>query len=292
MRLPPQAASDKLLRMQLVLISGLSGSGKSIALNVLEDSGYYCVDNLPTPLVAETLALLRSAGISRVALSIDARSGGTLSALPGQLDALRAEGTEVRLIFLHANNETLMRRFAETRRRHPLATGELTLEEALVRERDLLAGIDEIGHRMDTSELHPNMLRNWIRDLLGTDHRQLTLLFESFGYKRAIPLDADLIFDARALPNPYYDPQLRPLTGRDQRVVHFLERDGLVVQMLDDIRCFVEKWLPHYAQGSRSSLNVAIGCTGGQHRSVYLVEQLAAHFRKSVPVLVRHRQLG
>ncbi len=278
--------------MQLVLISGLSGSGKSIALNVLEDSGYYCVDNLPTPLVAETLTLLRSAGITRVALSIDARSGGSLSSLPGQLDGLRDEGTEVRLIFLHANNETLMRRFAETRRRHPLATGDLTLEEALARERQMLSDIDEIGHRVDTSELHPNTLRNWIRDLLGTDQGQITVLFESFGYKRSLPLDADLIFDARALPNPYYDPQLRPLTGKDERVLNFLERDPLVIQMLDDIRGFVEKWLPHYAQGSRSSLNVAIGCTGGQHRSVYLVEQLAAYFRTSVPVLVRHRQLG
>jgi UPF0042 nucleotide-binding protein len=278
--------------MQLVLISGLSGSGKSIALNVLEDSGYYCVDNLPTPLVAETLTLLRSAGINRVALSIDARSGGSLSSLPAQIDGLRREGTDVRLIFLHANNETLIRRFAETRRRHPLATGELTLEEALARERQLLTDIDEIGHRVDTSELHPNTLRNWIGDLLGTEQRALTVLFESFGYKHAIPLDADLIFDARALPNPYYDPQLRPFTGKDPRIVDFLERDPLVVQMLADIRGFVEKWLPHYAQGSRSSLNVAIGCTGGQHRSVYLVEQLAAHFRKSVPVLVRHRQLG
>ena len=278
--------------MQLVLISGLSGSGKSIALNVLEDSGYYCVDNLPGPLLQESVELLRRAGHKRVAMSIDARTGDSLEEVPGYVAALKSQGVDLRLLFLDAKNDTLIKRFAETRRRHPLATGTRTLEECLTQERDLLAPVGEIGHRLDTSDLLPNKLRTWIKDLLDIRGESLMLLFESFSYKQGVPLDADLIFDVRCLPNPYYDTRLRPLSGLDDPVIAFLEKEPKVGTMFADIRRFVETWLPAYSQDNRSSLTVAVGCTGGRHRSVYFVERLGAWFRSRSPVLVRHRHLG
>jgi UPF0042 nucleotide-binding protein len=278
--------------MQLVLISGLSGSGKSIALNVLEDSGYYCVDNLPGQLLQESAELLRRAGHTRVAMSIDARTGESLEQVPGYIARLKDQGVDLRVLFLDAKNDTLIRRFSETRRRHPLATGTRTLEECLTRERELLASIGEIGHRLDTSDLLPNTLRNWIKDLLEIRSESVMLLFESFSYKQGLPLDADLIFDVRCLPNPYYDPRLRALSGLDDAVISFLEKEPKVGTMFEDIRRFVETWLPSYGQDGRSSLTVAVGCTGGRHRSVYVVERLGAYFRSRSPVLVRHRHLA
>lgn len=278
--------------MQLVLISGLSGSGKSIALNVLEDSGYFCVDNLPGALLQQSVELLRNAGHNRVAMSIDARTGDSLEQVPGYVADLKSKGLDVRLLFLDARNDTLLRRFSETRRRHPLATGTRTLEECLMRERELLAPVGEIGHRLDTTEMQPNKLRNWIKDLLDIRSESVMLLFESFSYKQGIPLDADLIFDVRCLPNPYYDSKLRPLSGLDDPVIEFMEREPKVASMLDDIRRFVEVWLPSYGQDNRSSLTVAVGCTGGRHRSVYFVERLGAYFRTRSAVLVRHRHLS
>jgi UPF0042 nucleotide-binding protein len=278
--------------MQLVLISGLSGSGKSIALNVLEDSGYYCVDNLPGQLLQESAELLRRAGHERVAVSIDARTGDSLERVPEYVAALKKQGVDLRLLFLDAKNDTLIRRFAETRRRHPLATGSRTLEECLARERELLAPISEIGHRLDTSELLPNKLRSWIKDILEIRTESVMLLFESFSYKQGIPLDADIIFDVRCLPNPYYDPRLRPLSGLDEPVIAFLEKEPKVGAMFEDIRRFVETWLPSFGQDNRSSLTVGVGCTGGRHRSVYFVERLGAYFRNRSPVLVRHRHLA
>lgn len=278
--------------MQMVLVSGLSGSGKSIALNVLEDSGYYCVDNLPVKLLQETVQLLRDAGNARVAVSIDARSGGSLALLPDYIEGLKAQGIDVRPLFLDATNEALIKRFAETRRRHPLARGDITLDECLAAEREMLSPIAEIGHRIDTSNLHPNALRNWMRELLGVDPRSTVLLFESFAYKQGIPLDAELVFDVRCLPNPYYDPRLRPMSGLDPEVVAFLEREPQVSKMLDDVRGFIETWLPAYTRDHRDHLTVAVGCTGGQHRSVYFVERLAAYFRARASVVVRHRGLS
>jgi UPF0042 nucleotide-binding protein len=278
--------------VQLVLISGLSGSGKSIVLNVLEDSGYYCVDNLPGPLLDQSVELLRRAGHNRVAVSIDARTGESLELVPDYISALKRQGVDLRLFFLDAKNDTLVRRFSETRRRHPLATGTRTLEECLAREREILAPVSEIGHRIDTTDLVPNALRGWIRELLGIRAETIMLVFESFSYKDGVPLDADLVFDVRCLPNPHYDPRLRPLTGLDSEVIAFLEKESIVETMLADIRRFVESWLPAYAQETRSSLTIAIGCTGGRHRSVYLVERLGSHFRNRAPVLVRHRHLA
>ena len=211
--------------MQLILITGLSGSGKSVALNVLEDSGYYYVDNLPLQLLQQTVDVLAASGQERAALSIDLRSARELAGLPGQLADFRKRGHDVRVLFLEAKTDTLIKRFSETRRRHPLADDRLTLTECIERERELLAEIADLAHRVDTSDLGPNTLRGWIKDFVGLPHAGLTLLFESFGFKHGLPLDADLVFDVRCLPNPNYDPRLRPLTGRDRPVIEFLESD-------------------------------------------------------------------
>jgi UPF0042 nucleotide-binding protein len=279
--------------MQLVLISGLSGSGKSVALNALEDAGYYCVDNLPVKLLPELVAFLTQAGYSRVALSMDVRSGEALDALPQHLSSLRDAGTDVKVLFLDAKNDTLIQRFSETRRRHPLGDGARTLPESIARERELLEDIASLSHHIDTSELSPHVLRNWVREFVQVPTAGLTLLFQSFAYKHGIPLDTDMVFDVRCLPNPHYDPRLRPFTGRDAPVIEFCESDPAVQKMLEDIRRFVADWLPCFDRDSRSYLTVAIGCTGGRHRSVYLSETLAAYFReRHARVLVRHRELS
>ena len=282
--------------MHLVLISGLSGSGKTIALNVLEDAGYYCVDNLPSQLLQQLVGQLDQQGYRKVAVAIDIRGGESIAMLPQQLDALRARDLDLRFLFLDAKNETLLKRFSETRRRHPLASDERTLQEAIAEERVRLEGLVSLGHHIDTSDVRPNTLRDWVRQFIavenGTPHEAgLTLLFQSFGFKHGIPLDADLVFDVRCLPNPYYDMALRPLTGRDADVVAFLEAEPEVLSMREDIARFVSTWLPAYIRDNRSYLTVAIGCTGGQHRSVYLAEWFAREFADRARVLVRHREL-
>ncbi len=281
-----------LAAMQVVLISGLSGSGKSIALNVLEDSGYYCVDNLPAPLLSDLVQHLRLEGHEQVAVAVDMRGGSSIAALPPQLRHLEFDGIGLRFVFLDARNDVLIQRFSETRRRHPLAEGDVTLDEAIAREREALETLASLGHHIDTSNLRPNALRAIVKDFVALDAGSgLTLLFESFGFKHGIPLDADLVFDVRCLPNPHYDPALRPLTGRDEAVIRFLEAQPEVGKMESDLRRFIADWLPAYVRDNRSYLTVGIGCTGGQHRSVYLAERLAAHFRPSARVLVRHRSL-
>ena len=201
--------------MQLIIITGLSGSGKSVALKALEDSSYYTADNLPAKLLPEMVDFLQDTGYTRVAVSIDARSGDTLNLLPRQIDELKARGVDVRVLFLDAKTDTLLKRYSETRRRHPLSNGDLTVAECIARERGVLADIGGLSHHVDTSDLNPSALRSWIKGLVELDQSGLTLLFQSFGFKHGIPLDADLVFDVRCLPNPFYDPQLRPLTGKD-----------------------------------------------------------------------------
>ena len=232
---------------------------------------------------------LGEAGHERVAVSVDARSA-SLPALPEHIERLKSRGFDCRVLYLEASTPTLLRRFSETRRRHPLS-GSMTLPEAIERERALLEGVAPLGQRIDTSELQPRVLQNWIRDLLGLGAGALTLLFESFSYKQGIPLDADWVLDARMIANPHYDPQLRPLTGRDAPVIDFLERDALTQQWLGDVRALLARWLPEIVRENRSHVTVAIGCTGGRHRSVYLAEKLAAAFRADWKVLVRHRGL-
>lgn len=277
--------------MRVVVITGLSGSGKSIALNLLEDAGFYCIDNLPAALLEATLLYLEQSGYRDVAVSVDARSEKGLAGLPGQLQSLRNR-YDLRVIFLEAKEETLVRRYSETRRRHPLSTGELSLQEAIRAERELLSGLSGLGHRMDTSDTSANALRAWLREFLKLSNARFTLVFESFGFKHGIPLDADLVFDVRCLPNPHYDPILRPLTGADPAVIAFLQAEPMVMQMLEDIRAYVEKWLPAFIQDNRSYLTVALGCTGGRHRSVYFAEALAGYFGQYQQVLIRHRELS
>ncbi len=278
--------------MQVILVSGLSGSGKSVAIAVLEDAGYYCIDNLPIALLGQVVEHLRQAGRDQIAISVDARSGQDFSRFPEIVQTLRNQSMDVRVIFLEAKTLTLVKRFSETRRRHPLSSDVVSLPEAIENERSLLADIAPLAHRIDTSELSCAALMLWIKDLVVQDRSRITLLFQSFGFKHGIPLDADLVFDIRCLPNPHYVPDLRPLTGQDQPVKDFLQASPNAMALLADIRSFVENWLPCYIRDHRAYLTVAIGCTGGQHRSVYFAEALAAAFRDREQVLVRHRELA
>ena len=280
--------------MQLFIISGVSGSGKSIALNVLEDGGYYCVDNLPAPLLPDLVRHLRLEGYERVAVAVDMRGGSSIAALPSQLRDLESDHVQVRFIFLDARNDVLIQRFSETRRRHPLGDENTTLAEAIASEREILGLVSEYGHRIDTSELRPNALRSFVKELAALNEgKQLILAFESFGFKHGIPLDADLVFDVRCLPNPHYDPMLRPQTGKDAAVCDFLAAQPEVQRMEADIGRFVADWLPSYVADNRSYLTVAIGCTGGHHRSVYLAERLGQTLKPQLKNLqVRHRDLS
>lgn len=279
--------------MQLIVLSGLSGSGKSVALKKLEDLGYTCVDNLPATFLSDWCRLSLELGESRLAASIDVRGRQVLDALPGQLQQVAALGVDVRLLYLEANDQALIKRFSETRRNHPLSSGDLTVAECIAEERRLLSAVAELGARIDTSYLSPNSLRQTIRQFVEVDRSRLTLTFQSFGFKHGVPLDADYVFDVRCLPNPFYEPELRPLTGRDQPVAEYLKRHADVQAMQEDIRHFVARWLPLLIADNRHFVTVAIGCTGGQHRSVFLVEELARAFShlELGQVLVRHREL-
>jgi UPF0042 nucleotide-binding protein len=276
--------------MDLTLIGGVSGSGKNVALAAFEDAGYYAVNNLPLPLLLETAGYLAQRGCERVAVALDVRTGPGLPGLAQAIEALVRQGWQVRFLFLDARVETLVKRFSETRRRHPLSSDTRTLVEAIEYERDLLANVRPLGQAFDTSDLPAAALRSWIKDFVSVDPSRLTLLFESFGFKHGVPLDADLVFDVRCLPNPHYEAALAPLSGRDAPVVAFLEAIPEVERMYGDIYHFVASWLPDYARDNRNYLTVAVGCTGGQHRSVYLAERLGAAFSPRYQVLVRHRQ--
>lgn len=276
--------------MQLIIVTGLSGSGKSVVLKALEDTGYYCVDNLPATLLPQIVENLK--GIQKlVAISTDTRSAA-LEALPENIQKLKAQGITVQVLFLESTTESLVKRFSETRRRHPLSSGEMTLAESIKQERNLLAPLAELAHHIDTSDLSANTLRGWVKDFVAHENSSITLLFTSFGFKHGIPLDADFVFDVRCLPNPHYDPVLRPMTGRDAPVKAFLEKEPLVHDMYQDIQNFVTRWLPSFVLENRSYLTIAVGCTGGQHRSVHIVEELGKHFsKKNQQVLIRHREL-
>ena len=284
-------------RQYVVLVTGISGSGKSVALHALEDAGYFCVDNLPPELLRDFVRLEHDRYSHRVAAAVDVRNASSLPHLVPLIDALRAEGVHVRSIFLDATNDALLRRYSETRRPHPLTArgGERDATRALIEaidlERQLLADLREVSTVIDTSQLRPAVLRSWIRSLVGARDSELTLVFESFAYKHGVPLDADYVFDVRVLPNPYYVRELRPLTGRDAAVVAYLDAQPEAREMLGQIHAFMQRWLPSFEDDQRSYLTVAIGCTGGQHRSVYAVEWLAQRFEPRHATLVRHREL-
>lgn len=284
--------------MRLVLVSGLSGSGKSVALNMLEDMDYYCVDNIPAALLNSLVAhTLRSGdgAYGRVAVGLDARNTrAELATIPGLLAQFKAAGLASELLFLTASDETLLRRYAETRRKHPLSRADSGLREAIALERDLLEPVAQAAdHTIDTSHLGVHALRDIVRDRVEPGQpARLSIVFESFGFKHGIPGDADYVFDARSLPNPYWEPALRPLTGRDPQVARYLETHAGVAQLVDDIARFIEARIPEFHASNRRYLTVAVGCTGGQHRSVYLTEKLAAHFAtRHSGVSVRHSRL-
>lgn len=278
--------------MQLVLVSGLSGSGKSIASAVLEDAGYYCIDNLPLSLVEQVVSYLTKAGQKKIGIAVDARGGELFTGFPALVDRLKTAGFDVRVVFLEAKTPTLVKRFSETRRKHPLTSDSVSLSEAIDLEREKLVDVMQYAHRIDTSDLAPGALSQWVKDLVAQDRSRITLLFQSFGYKHGIPLDADIVFDVRCLPNPHYVPELRPLTGKDEAVRAYIEASPEAMKMLADIRGFVESWLPCFIRDNRAYLTVAVGCTGGQHRSVYFVESLGRFFHGHEQVLVRHRELA
>ena len=284
--------------MQLVIISGRSGSGKSIALQALEDLGYYAIDNLPAMLLDSLIDELRDQGErTHLAVSIDARNlPGALAKLPKLLEELRQRTIKCQIVYLTTDARILLERYSATRRRHPLTrNSSLTLEEAIDQEEQTLHEIRDLADlTIDTSRLSVHDLRRRITDQVAHQRRdQLTLTFESFGYKRGVPLDADIVFDVRCLPNPYWDPSLRSSTGRDADIIAFLGNYPLVDDMANDIQAWLERWLPAYQNSQRSYMTVAIGCTGGQHRSVYMVEQLAQRLARQMDeVQLRHRELG
>jgi UPF0042 nucleotide-binding protein len=286
--------------MELVLITGMSGSGKSVALHALEDAGFYCVDNLPPELLLSFVELEQKHQASRVAIAMDVRSATSLPLVPHQLDTLRSRGVDVKSLFLDSDTETLVRRYSESRRKHPLSQPDpgnraqdarRALVEAIELERKLLAVLREQAHVIDSSIIRAAQLQGYVKALISAPSGQLTLVFESFAFKRGVPTDADYVFDVRMLPNPHYESTMRHLTGRDQPVIDFLQAQADVDLMLNHIAHFLESWLDALARDHRSYVTVAIGCTGGQHRSVYLVEQLTARFKPQWVTLTRHREL-
>ncbi len=284
------------MALEVVLITGMSGSGKSIALRALEDAGYYCVDNLPPELLCPFVSLEHKHHGNRLAIAMDVRSATSLPQVPRELERMRSKGVVVHSLFLDATTETLVRRFSETRRRHPLSHDEIkkgprALMQVIDLERELLANLREQAHVIDTSTLRASQLQGYVKALISTPPDQLTLVFQSFAFKRGIPVDADYVFDVRMLPNPHYEPELRDLTGLDSPVVDFLRQQPEVELMCVHIQQFLAHWLEVLAKNHRSYVTVAIGCTGGQHRSVYLVEQLANLFSSRWASLRRHREL-
>ncbi len=284
--------------MNIFIVSGLSGSGKSVALNTLEDIGYYCVDNLPISMLEQFIEEIGQATtpVEGIAVGIDVRNLSTqIEKFGGILSSLRNQGINYQILFLKCNNQTLLKRFGETRRKHPLSNSRTSLQEAINTEQTLLQPIaGEADMVIDTSHTNVHQLRDLVHQRI--EHSQgesMSLLFESFGYKQGIPGDADFVFDARCLPNPYWDEQLRALTGLDSAVIEFLEKQPQVIAMRNQLQDYLLTWLPEFARASRSYLTIAIGCTGGKHRSVYLIEALAKHFRNNHPNLViRHRDLA
>jgi len=286
--------------MKLLILTGLSGAGKSIALHTLEDSGFFCIDNLPITLLDDFISnvmLQDQTTYRKTAIGIDARNrnqGESLDAFADKLAFIREQGIECDVIYMQAEEGVLLKRYSETRRRHPLTNSKLPLKEALKIEKDMLkAVVDYADLIIDTSRTHYHQLRELIRDYVQEGAQQkISIQTQSFGFKHGIPLDADFVFDARCLPNPYWSPELRGLTGKDQAVVDFLQSELIVSEFFQDISTFLERWIPRFEKENRSYLTVAIGCTGGQHRSVFLIDSLARHFQsKAFNVIVRHREL-
>jgi len=283
--------------MQLIIVSGRSGSGKSTALHVLEDAGYYCIDNLPVGLLSSLVQQMgpdNNDDMKRVAVSIDARNAVTdFSRFPEIISSL-PQTISTEILYLDANDATLITRFSETRRKHPLSKDGLPLSDSIAAERQLLEPIATLSDlSIDTSKMNLHELRDLLnKRIVRTNKKGMAILFQSFGFKHGIPIDADIVYDIRCLPNPHWIASLRPKTGMDMEVIEFLEQQDSVKHMFTDIRGFLETWLPQFASSNRSYITIAIGCTGGQHRSVYFCEELAKYFDKpNQDIQIRHREL-
>jgi len=284
--------------MRLIIVSGLSGSGKSVALHLLEDVGFYCIDNVPAALLDSVISQIAATGdpfYENLAVGVDVRSrAADLESLPELIRRFRGLGIRCEIVFLHASEDSLLKRYAESRRPHPLSAQGMSLREAITRERELLGPVMAAAELIiDTSQTSIYQLRDAVRGRVGLRTEPgLSILIESFGYKHGIPLDADFVFDLRCLPNPYWELSLRPLTGRDAQVIAYLDAQPAVQEMYRDILGFLQRWIPRYADFSRNYLTVALGCTGGQHRSVYMADKLATELaRQHQQVLIRHTEL-
>lgn len=280
--------------MQLILLSGMAGAGKSTALRILEDSGYYCVDNLPPPMLMqlmETYAL--STDTKKVAVSIDTRSLSLLRQLPNAILNVHNLGIETKIIFLDARVDVLIKRFSETRRKHPLSDGKKTIHDCILEEYEILAAISSLAHRIDTSDLSANTLRNIIKQFVEADYSQLNVVIQSFGFKYGLPIDSDFVFDVRCLPNPHYDPKIREFNGTEEPIISFLSKEPKVNKMIADIFQIVNDWLPEFSRDNRNYVTISIGCTGGKHRSVYIGKILAQLVTQAgYKVITRHRQIA
>ena len=279
--------------MQLILISGLSGAGKSTALKILEDSGYYCVDNLPIPMLEQLINLYSTYNYQKIALSVDTKSSPMLEQLPKSIKILQQKGINTQILYLDAKNDILIKRFSETRRKHPLSDGENTISDCIQQERQRLEPIESIAHKIDTSDLSANTLRSFVKNFVNADYFQLNIVLQSFGFKYGLPIDSDFVFDVRCLANPYYDPKIRDFNGMQQPIIEFLNAQKKVQEMCQDIFNLISKWLNEFAEDNRNYLTISIGCTGGKHRSVYIAEALAMRLRQqhNYQILTRHRQL-
>jgi RNase adapter protein RapZ len=286
-------------KQRLIVISGLSGAGKTVALHTLEDSGFYCIDNLPIGLLNEfghQLTDPETIPAKEIAVGIDARNPEhLLASLPESIASLKKLHLSVELIYIEASDDVLTKRYSETRRKHPLSSDSVSLTKAIDKERKIMEQFSEIADlRIDTSQLSMYSLCDLVREqIVNHPFEALSIQFVSFGYKHGIPIDADFVFDVRCLPNPYWEEDLRLFTGKDQQVIDFLEKQKLAIELYTQLKDFVSYWTPHFAASNRSYLSFALGCTGGQHRSVYLAEKLANYFRNQDKqhVIISHREL-
>lgn len=280
--------------MQLILISGMAGAGKSTALKILEDSGYLCVDNLPPPLLVQLIyTYIKLPDVKKIAVSVDSRSHYNLNELQDIIRNLDMLHVQTKIIFLDARLDILIARFSETRRRHPLADGKNTINDCINAERQILAEISTISHHIDTSDLTPNTLRNIVKEFVNADYSQLSVVIQSFGFKYGLPIDSDFVFDVRCLPNPYYDPKIRIFDGTNPQIIEFLSKQEKVTVMIEDIYKMLHPWIHEFSRDNRHYVTVSIGCTGGQHRSVYIAEQIAAYIAKNgYKTILRHRNIS
>ena len=278
--------------MKLYIITGLSGSGKSVALKALEDFNFYCVDNLPAMLLRSCINTLKQQGYTNVAISLDMRNPVSITSLPQEILAIRDNKIDLEVIFLDATNESLIKRFSETRRPHPLSVGDMTITECIKLERELLEPLNDIARKLDTSNMKPNQLRDWVRVFLKNEPDQFKMVLQSFGFKRGVPLDTDFTFDVRCLPNPFYIEDLKDLPGTDDKISLFFSERSDVADLTKDMENFLKKWIPQFMKSGRKTVAISVGCTGGKHRSVHVVEKLATNLEKDYHLIIRHRDLA